>query len=317
VFFGRFLDKIGLSTAWLRGLVVGLMTLGLLATLYCRRWKAALFTILWLAIPFLILSVMKSPRPFVERYVIFVPPVALMLAGKGVVTLGQVGGSLVGQWDRTGSTRRARVVHWAVIAVLTAGLALLMATPLRALYAANRAADRIDRTLEVVERHAQPGDIIIISPRFFVRPLNANGAEVLYLTAHLSHSEFEDLLSRYQRAWILYTSYLPPVELQEALDQWIQARPDDFVRVPIKAITALAYHNQVLTEPEALLKDRIPVLEALARVSTGKQEAWLRYDILATTYESLAKLYADRGESSLAEEYRGRARDARATAPPP
>ncbi len=309
-FFYRFLYRIGLTTPWLRGLILGLMGLGLAATLYQRRWQSALFVLLWLAVPFVILSVMKSPRPFAERYVIFVPPVALLLAGQGVAAVGEVFGALARWW-------RAEGVRWAVTVAVTIGLALLLAPPLRAYYADNRAADRIDLTLTVVERHARPGDVIIISPRFFVRPLVVDGPDVLYLTEHLSPAGFEELLSGYQRMWVLYTSYLPPVELQEPLDQWIQARGDEFARVPIKAITALAYHNQALIDPEALLKDRITLLEELAGISADRQEAWLRYSVLADTYEALGELYDSQGEPTLAADYREKAEEARAAAPRP
>jgi hypothetical protein len=309
-FFYRFLYKIGLTTPWLRGAILGLMGLGLLAVVVRRRWQAALFTVLWLALPLGVLSVLKSPRPFVERYVIFLPPMALLLAGEGLVRTGQALGDLGQRWG-------GRRMRQGMPAVLAIGLALLFVAPLRETYAANRQAARMDLTLEVVERHAQPGDLIMASPRFLVRPLAANGAEVLYLTRHLSLSSFEELLARHHRTWILYTSYLPPAELQEPLDQWIQARPDEFVRVPIKAITALAYYNESLADPEARLQDRIILLQELAEVSADKQEAWLRYDALAGAYESLSALYASRGERSLAADYQLRAEEARATAPRP
>jgi 4-amino-4-deoxy-L-arabinose transferase-like glycosyltransferase len=306
-FFRQFLYKIGLTTAWRQGLILGFMVLGLCVSLYYRRWRSALFTVLWLSVPFVILSAMDLPRPFVERYVIFVPPVALLLAGQGVVSLAEM-------LSRFSQRLRARSAGIAAIAV---GLALLFAAPLRAEYAANRAAYRLDDTLAVVERHARAGDVIVVSPRFFVRPLAVNGAEVLYLTEHLSAEQLDGLVDRFQRIWILYTSYLPPVELQEPLDQWVQSWPDEFVRVPIKAITALAYHNHTLTDLEAILKDRVILLTDLAQVSAGKQEAWLRYSALADAYDSLGELHSSRGESVLAAEYQRKADEARAAAPRP
>jgi hypothetical protein len=309
-FFFRFLYKIGLTTAWLRGLILGFMGLGLLSSLYRRRWQAALLSVLWLTVPFVILSAMKQPRPFVERYVIFVPPVALLLAGEGVA-------AAAGMLARLGHRWHAKGLRWAVTLALAAGLALLLVGPLRAYYIANRQEDRLDQTLAVVERHARQGDVIIVSPRFLVRPLAADGAEVLYLTDHLTLTEFEELLSSHPRMWVLYTSYLPPIELQEPLDQWIQARDGDFVRVPIKAINALAFYDQGPDGPEALLLDRIALLEELAGISADSQEAWLRYEALAQAYESLAALYDSQGESTLAAEYRNRAEEARATAPRP
>lgn len=309
-FFYRFLYKIGLTTVWLRGLVLGFMGLGLAKALYARRWRSVLFIVLWLAIPFVTLSVIKSPRPFVERYVIFVPPVALLLAGEGVVALGQLLGR---RWSEQGVQRAATII-------LTCGLILLLVPPLRAYYTTNHEVDRLDLTLAIVERHARPGDLVLVSPRFFVRSLDAGAATVLYLTDHLSPSEFEDLLARYQRTWVLYTSYLPPAELQEPLDQWIQARPDEFVRVPIKAITALAYRDRSLADPETLLQEQVTVLEELASVSAvykDRQEAWLRHEALAQAYEALADLYEGQGDSGLADEYRDKAEESRAAAPRP
>jgi hypothetical protein len=306
----RFLYRIGLTTAWLRGLILGFMGLGLLSSLYRRRWQAALLSVLWLTVPFVILAAMAQPRPFVERYVIFVPPVALLLAGEGVA-------AAAGWLARLGHRWRAEGLRWAAILALATGLALLLAGPLRAYYIANRQEDRLDQTLAVVERNARQGDVIIVSPRFLVHPLAADGAEVLYLTEHLTRTEFEELVSSHQRTWVLYTSYLPPTELQEPLDGWIQAWDDDFVRVPIKAISALAFYDQGPDGPEALLIDRIALLEELAEVSADSQEAWLRYEGLAQAYESLAALYDSQGESTLAAELRNRAEEARTTAPRP
>ncbi len=306
-FFRGFLYKIGLTSTWQQGLILGFMALGLLAALYHRRWRSALFTILWLSVPFVILSVMDLPRPFVERYLIFVPPVALLLAGQGVVALAE----MLSRFSRRLNTRSVG------IAAIAGGLALLFVAPLRAEYAANRAVHRLDDTLAVVERYARAGDVVVVSPRFFVRPLAVNGAEVLYLTEHRSMEQLDDLVESYQRTWILYTSYLPPVELQEPLDQWLQSRLDEFVRVPIKAITALAYHNHTLTDLEAILKDRVILLTDLAEASADKQEAWLRYGALADAYDSLGEVYSSRGESDLAAEYRRKAEEARAAAPRP
>jgi 4-amino-4-deoxy-L-arabinose transferase-like glycosyltransferase len=309
-FFARFLYRIGLTSGWLRGSVLGLMAVGLLATMYRRDWRAAFFTVLWLVVPFVVLAVMKSPRPFAERYLIFVPSVALLLAAQGVVAAATLTGRLL-------HLGKARVVRRTVAVLLSLGLALLFVSPLRAYYGGNLAYGRLDLTLEVVERHASPGDLVLVSPRFLVRPLAADGADVIYLADHLAPAELEKLVAAHQRTWVLYTSYLPPAELQEPLDQWLQARPDDFVRVPIKAITALAYHNQALTDREAMLKDRVSILQELAEVSADDQEAWLRYEALAETYDSLSELYDGRGETGLAVEYRDKAEQARATAPRP
>ena len=309
-FFFRFLYKIGLMTAWQRGAILGLMALGLLLTLYRRQWRAALLVLLWLTVPFVVLAVMKSPRPFVERYVIFVPPLALLLAGQGVVALAEGAAFLARRWIG-GIARRATLL------VVSVGLAALLVSSLVAYYTANREADRLDQTLAIVERHAGPGDLVLISPRFVVRPLRTNGAEVIYMAGHLAPAELEELVAGHPRTWILYTSYLPPVELQEPLDQWVQSRAGEFARVPIKAISALAYHNQVLTDKEAMLQDRATILAELAEVSADDQEAWLRYEALAETYDSLAALYDDHGETTLADEYRLKAEEARATAPRP
>lgn len=309
-FFRHCMYESGLTTAWLQNLIVGLVGLGLAATLYRRHWRTALLAVLWLMLPFVTLSVMKSPRPFVERYVIFVPPVALLLVGQGVVAVGQMVGSLTRPWSREWGRRMTALI-------LSIGIALLLVAPLRAYYAHNRAEDRLDLTLTVVERHARAGDVIVVSPRFFVRPLDADGADVLYLTEYLSTAELDNLAQRYRRMWLLYTSYLPAVELQEPLDQWVQAQTGEFVRVPIKALNALAYCDLRPTDAEAGLKDRIAVLEDLAQKSSGKYEAWQRYGLLADACESLADLYDNRGESTLAIGYRNKAEETRAAFPRP
>jgi hypothetical protein len=309
-FFRSFLYKAGLTSPGLQLVIVALMVVGLAAALHRRNWFSALLTLLWLALPFVVLSIVKSPRPFVERYLIFVPPVALLLVGQGVVVTAQMAGAAGRRWGAPGG-------RWVAMTAITAGLALLFVGPLRTYYAQNRAVDRLDRTLAVVESNVRPGDVVIVSPRFLVRPLSVDGADVLYLTEHLTPAEREDLAARYQRMWILYTSYLPPPELQEPLDPWVQAQPEALARVPIKAISALAFGNLALADSEANLQERIVVLGQLAEVSADRQEAWLRHGVLADAYESLAGVYETRGEFSLASEARAKAEEARAAAPRP
>jgi hypothetical protein len=309
-FFRRLLIETGLTTAWLRGLLLALMGLGLVATLYYRRWQAALFATLWLATPFVILSLIKSPRPFEERYVIFVPPVALLVAGQGLLTAGGIAG-------RLGPSSRRRDRQAIVTIILTAAVALLFIQPVQTYYVANRLEDRLEETLTVVEDLAQPGDIVVVSPRTFVRPLAVDGAEVIYLTEHLPPAELERLALRHQGMWILYTSFLPAVELQEPLDGWVQSQGDAFVRVPVKAPSTLAYGNVNLTDAEAILKDRIVVLEELVRVPAGKHGDWVRHGILADAYQALGVLYDQWGNAALAAEYSNKAEETRAAAPPP
>jgi hypothetical protein len=307
-FFTQFLYSIGLMSPGLRGLILGFMAIGLLAILYQRKWHAALFVGLWLSLPFVILAVMKAPRPFDERYVVFVAPVALLLAGEGLASVARLAAHLGQRWG-------AKHVRQAVMLVLVLALAIFFLPPLQAYYTVNRKADRLEETVEIVERHVQPKDLVIVSPRFLVRPLDTKGARVLYLSDHLAPSEFQDLLSRYPRIWVLYTSFLPPVELQEPLDQWIQARGDEFARVPVKALTALAYSNEGVTDPTIRLTERIAVLQDLVTISGGSQETALRYGVLADTYDALADVYASQGEFTLADEARRHAKEARETAP--
>ncbi len=303
-FFYRFLYKIGLTSPWLRGLLLGVMGLGLTVTLRRRRWQVALLALLWLAVPFVILSVVRSGRPFDERYVIFGPPVALLLAGEGLVAISRFLGALGGPLLRRGG-------GIAIGVALAAGLALWFVPPLRAYYAANRASNRMDRTLSVMERHLSPGDLVVVSPRFFVRPLAVDGAEVLFLDEHLSPADLDALAARYPRMWVLYTSYIVPVELQEPLDRWIQSRAEEFVRVRLKATTTLAYRNRTLTDVESVLLDRGVLLEEMAGVSADEKEAWVRWNALADIYQALSELYAGRGEVALAAEYQRKAEEAR------
>ena len=310
IFFQGFMYRIGYRKTWIQALFVGLMLLGLAGSLYRRRWQSALLAIIWISLPFVILSVMKSPRPFTERYLIFVPPVALLLVGQGIT----FGAGALGALARPPV---ARGLRWALILAFSAGLALLMVKPLRIHHAASQAADRLTETVAVVERQARPGDIVIISRRSFVQPLDVNGAEVLYMSEHLSPAELDELASRYNRIWILYTSFIPPAELQESLDQWVQAHPDKLVRVPIKAVNVLAFGILSPSSTEAGLQDRIAVFEDLAQNVTGKFEIHERHNLLADAYQALSDYYAGQGETALAAEYQDRAEKARAAAPPP
>jgi hypothetical protein len=309
-FFRHFMYMSGLKTIQIQNLFFGLVLLGLLAALYRRRWRTALFTVVWLAVPFVALVLMPVPRPFEERYVIVVMPVAFVLIGQAVATVGEVLGRPVRRWNIRGT-------RWAVIAAFSIGLALLLTTPLRDYYGNNRSADRLEQALVVVERYARSGDVIVISPRFFLRPLSLKGPDVLYLTEHLSPAELDTLASNYERIWLLCSSYLPPIELQEPADRWLQSHLDELVRVPIKAINTLAFGSLASADAEANLQHRIAVLEDLAQRSAGKYEAWLRHDLLADAYLALGELYASHGEPTLAAEYKDKANEARAAAPPP
>jgi hypothetical protein len=253
---------------------------------------------------------MKSPRPFEERYVIFIPPVALLLVGQGTVALGEILGRLGRRWH-------PRAVRWATVVVVVAVLGLFLIHPLRAHSRANRAANRLEHTLTVVEHQARPGDVVLISPRSFVRPLSAAGADVLYLTEHLSPAELDDLAQDYQRVWVLYTGFQPIVELQEPLDPWVQAYRDRFVQMPVKAPTAIAFGSLVAADAEINLRDQIEALEELVQGPAGAYGRWVRYGILADTYQALGDLYAGQGNSALAGEYRDNAEQAREAAPPP
>ena len=197
------------------------------------------------------------------------------------------------------------------------GLVLLLVAPLRAHYASNHSEARLEFALTVIEVQAQPGDIVIVSPRTFVRPLAVVGASVLYLTAHLSPAELDDLAQQAGRMWILYTTFLPTTALQEPLDQWVQAHPDEFVLLPIKAPSAVAYGSLAAIDAEARLKDRILALQALVLGPAGQHGKWVRYGILADAYQALGDLYASRGDAALAAESWNKAEETRAEAPPP
>ena len=309
-FFRGFMFKIGLQARWRQNLIVVLMGLGLAASLYRRRWQAALLSVLWITLPFLVLSLMKSPRPFEERYLIFVPPVAFLLVGQGVVLGADLLSALGRRWS-------ARGLRCAILVALSAGLAVLVAWSLDGYYAANRAADRLEQTIKVVERQARSGDVVVISPRSFVRPLAVEGADVLYLREHLSPADLDELASRYRRMWLLHTSFIPPAELQEPLDEWVQTKSDLLVRVPIKAVNVLTVGIVSPTEPEADLKDMITVLEDFSQSPSSRYETWSRYNLLADAYEALGDYYASQGEAGLAREYRDKAEKARTAVPPP
>jgi len=309
-FFHRLLYRIGLFTPWLRGLVLGLMAVGLLAAARRRQWKMILFCTLWLLVPLVTLSVIRTPRPFAERYFIFLPPVAFMLVGMGVVALSTLPSRLV-------AGRHRPAAKWAAAGLLSTVLVLSLAPSLQIYYQENRHVNRLDLTLQVVEANAQPGDLVLVSPRFFVRPLEVNGAQAVYLKKDLTLGEFQTLLTDYQRVWVLYTSYLPSKELQEPLDQWIQTMFEHFVRVPIKAIAALALYHNPQIDAEVRWNNCIPILEQLAEVSVDNQEAWLRYDALAAAHDALSQIYAQQGDSIRAEEHQAQAKEIRSTAPKP
>jgi hypothetical protein len=311
-FFRHYLYMSGLKTKPVQNLFFVLTALGILAAMVRRRWHAALFGSLWIAVPFVTLAAMRTPRPFEERYVIFVTPVAFLLIGYGLASVGGWLAALARRWKV-----RVRGLRWIVTGVFTLGLVGLLLGPLQAYYELNLSAGRLEQALTVVENHARPGDVVVVSPRVFARPLQVSGAEVLYLDRHLPAAELDALDARPGRLWIVHSSFLPPAELQEPLDRWVQAQLDHLVRVPIKAITALSFGVAAPSDPEVVLQERVGILADLAAGSSGNYEAWQRYGLLADAYEALADLYAGRGEDGLAGTYRLKAEEARATAPPP
>jgi len=66
-----FMWTVGLTARWYRYLILSLMALGLASSVHAGRWRPAVFAALWLAVPVLILATIPSPRPFEERYLIF------------------------------------------------------------------------------------------------------------------------------------------------------------------------------------------------------------------------------------------------------
>jgi uncharacterized membrane protein YhaH (DUF805 family) len=309
-FFRHYLYMSGIKTIGLQNLYFGLALLGLVAALCYRRWQAALLAGLWMVVPFVAWSTAMAPRRFEERYVIFVTPVLFLLAGQVTVAAGDVAGRLARRWNR-------RAVGGITTALLVLGLAGFFVTPLQTYYALNRQEDRLDQTLVVVERHARDGDIVLVSPRFFTRPLDVAGAEVLYLTDHLSLAEVDRLAQNCSRLWLLYTSYLPAAETQEPFDRWVQGHADAFLRVPIKAVNVLAWGTLTQQDEEAILKGRAAILEDLVQGAAGQAEERQRYGMLAEAYHSLANLYEGQGQAALAEEYRAKEEAARAAASAP
>ncbi len=308
-FFRDFMNQIGLTTGWLQGLILGLMGLGLVGSIYRRQWQAAWFLVVWTMLPFVILASMELPRPFLARYVIFVTPVTLLLAGQGLM----FGADVLSSGARRLSTSAWGKIdlRWPVHIALSAGVALILLKPAGDYYASKGVEGWLERTLQTVERQARPGDIVIVSPRSFARPLDLQGADALYLTEHPTPAELDDLASRYQRMWVLYTANIATKRLQEPLDQWVQAQPDGFVEIPIKAVNRLTIGTLTPADAEEHLKDLIPVLEDLAQNSAGSVPTRQRHEILANAYQTLADLYDDRGESTLAAEYWQKAEQAR------
>lgn len=306
-FFRHFLYNSGIRTIPFQNLCVGLVVLGLVVTAYRRRWLSLVLASLWLSVPFAALALMRSPRPFEERYVIFLTPMAMVLMGQAVGALGRLVANPAWRW-------RQWDISGPVTAILSLGLALLLFAALQVYYANGRAADRLDQTLRVVERHARSGDIILVSPRFFLRPLRVHGAEVVYLDQHLSPEELDARATQYQRVWVLYSSYLPAAELQEPLDRWVQTRARDFVRIPIKSIMAVAMGSLVQRDAELSLQEQIAVLEEMAQFSSGDSEARQRCSVLADVYGALADLYEGQGKTGLAAEYQAKSEAAQSTA---
>lgn len=309
-FFRGVLFRSGIMSGWLQALVVGLAAVGLLASALGGRPRVALLGALWITLPFLILSVAPSPRPFEERYVIFVMPMLLLLAAQGAVAFGRGLGRLL-------PGRHGPLVGRAATAGLAAVLVALLLRPLQVSYAYTRSADRLEEVLAVVEKHAGPGEIVLVSPRFIVRPLKTAGATVVYLDHHPAPAEVDAYEAEATRLWILCTSFMPPVELQEPLDRWLQAHLDHFVRLPIKTVNAVAFGTLAAGDAEAHLLAQAAVLEDFAANPVSAHEDWARLNALADTYQALGDLYHDRGRPDLAAELRGKAEAARAAAPGP
>jgi hypothetical protein len=63
----------------------------------------------------------------------------------------------------------------------------------------------------------------------------------------------------------------------------------------------------------------VTVLEDLSQNQdpSGRYENWERYNRLADAYQALGDYYASQGESALAAEYRGKAKEARTAVPAP
>lgn len=74
----------GSGQGWASWVYMGLALLGLAELLGRRQWRQALFLLLWLWLPLLLVSLIRSEHFFAEKYLIFVQPAYLALVALGI-----------------------------------------------------------------------------------------------------------------------------------------------------------------------------------------------------------------------------------------
>ena len=158
--------KAGAHLAPYTWLLLALCLGGLLALGWRRRWTMLLWLAAWAALPFLVLSLIPSWHLFHIRYVIYVLPILLLAAARGLA-------ALTGGLDRF--LRFAPGSRPLASGLLAVGVLALSVAPLQAWYARQKQPWR--ELAALLNTHAAPGDVVVAEPGWFTNCLRYYGYE--------------------------------------------------------------------------------------------------------------------------------------------
>lgn len=152
------------AEGWVQGLLLGVALMGVVALAGAREWKQlTLLAPPLLAAP-LFFAIAKYP--FIPRYVLFLQPLYLLLAARGIVGLADLGTRLTAPRAAQAEGVQASTARRAVGPLMAAATAtLVLGAFLRTTGGAYAQSKPVDwRSLAVyLQTHAQPGDVIISS----------------------------------------------------------------------------------------------------------------------------------------------------------
>jgi len=159
-FIQGLLGTFGAGQGWTLWLLAGFSTLGVLIAALRRRWLPLLVTITWLTLPLMALLLLKTNHTFDPKYLLFMQPIYLLLAGYGIS--GIIGG--VGQIRRLRGNARLSIAGQPIAQILVASmLALLLAF---AMIPPTAASYRVEKTndwsavCDYFHGHVEAGDLI-------------------------------------------------------------------------------------------------------------------------------------------------------------
>ncbi len=242
-------------------LLLVLCLVGLLALGWQKRWKTLLWIVLWTALPFLVLSLVPSWHVFQIRYVIFVLPILLLAAARGLAVL------VDGLAHLLRSVPNSRPL---ATGLLTFGVLALSIAPLQSWYARQKQPWR--ELAALLNTYATPGDVVITEPSWFVNCLRYYGYEFAH-TVSGSAERFDELTAEAQAVW--YIRQNPPGSVADPTGRIQQRVDQSSYQLLMQGDVKEGWINVYYRPSGSLtLSETVPMLQSFTRLDQNNAELW-------------------------------------------